>query len=798
MNQRTLRILEFDKIKDMLEGYAACSLGREKIKQLEPHNDIEIVRRRLQETTEAARLLDREGAVPFGGITDVRPAIRKASLGSILSPSELLAIGQAAYGIRRLAEFMKAKTADLPLMHELGSRLTVFRSLENDINRCIGDEGEVLDSASPELARIRAQIRTLQNRVREKLESILHSSQYQRVLQESIITMRNGRYVIPVKAEYKGALAGIIHDQSGSGATLFVEPAVVVEINNQIRQLEIAEQEEIERILRRLTQVVGENGSELLTSLETAGQIDFAVAKANFAYALQCVEPQLNNAGRIHIVQGRHPLLKGKVVPIDVWLGKDFSTLVITGPNTGGKTVALKTIGLLTLMAMSGLHVPASDGTELAVFHSVFADIGDEQSIEQSLSTFSSHMTNIVDIIHQAKANSLVLLDELGAGTDPTEGACLAMAILATLHKRGVRTVATTHYSELKTYAHTQPGFANASVEFDIRTLRPTYRLLIGVPGRSNAFAISRRLGLPEPIIDLARTFMSGDDVRVEDLIAELEKDRRLAAVEREKAIKLRSEAERLKTEYEEKLRKLLQEKESILEAARREAYTILQEAKHLADESLGEIRRLVASYRHNGTEGSGEEKVKMLRDSLEQAKSSLQVSLTEGQEHLLSTKPVDEQGVEVGDQVRVVSLNQVGEVVHKDGQGNITVQVGPMRMTVKVTEVTLEEKRKAAESVQSSGRSASALRSSKTLTVSPELDLRGETVESALRIVDKYLDDAFLAGLARCRIIHGKGTGALRSAICAMLDGHTLVKTHYFAPPNDGGDGVTIVELAR
>lgn len=797
MNQRTLRILEFDKIKSMLEAYAAFSLGRERIKWLEPHSDLEVVKLRMQETTEAAALLDREGSVPLGGLTDIRPAIRKASLGSLVSPSELLAIGQAAYGIRRLAEFMKAKTADFPLLHELGSRLTVFRRLEDEINRCIGDEGEVLDSASPELARIRSQIRTLQNRVREKLESILHGSQYQRILQESIITMRNGRYVIPIKAEYRGMLSGIVHDQSGSGATLFVEPAAVVEINNKIRQLEADEQEEIERILRYLSGIVAENETELRYSLETAGQIDFAVAKANFSHALRCVEPQLNKEGYIHIVRGRHPLLKGEVVPLDVWLGKDFSTLVITGPNTGGKTVALKTIGLLTLMAQSGLHVPAGDGTQLAIFDSVFADIGDEQSIEQSLSTFSSHMTHIVDIINEADAHSLVLLDELGAGTDPTEGACLAMAILATLHKRGVRTVATTHYSELKTFAHTQDGFANASVEFDVQTLRPTYRLLIGVPGRSNAFAISRRLGLPDHIIDLARAFMSGEEVRVEDLIAELEKDRREAARDRAEAVRLRGEVEQLRAEYEEKLHRLTQEKESILEEAKRQAYTIVQDAKQLADDSLGQIRRIMAMHASGGSERSREDEVKMLRDILDEAKSSLQKSSKKEQVKAVSPMRAD-QNIEVGDRVRVVSLNQLGDVVHLDPQGNVTVQVGPMRMTVKLGEVVLAEKGKLAQAGQLDSRPITALRSNKSLSVSPELDLRGETVESALRIVDKYLDDAFLAGLARCRIIHGKGTGALRNAICSMLDGHTLVKAHYFAPPNDGGDGVTIVDLAR
>lgn len=798
MNQRTLRVLEYDKVKAMLAEYTAFSLGRERVRWLEPSGQMDVVRGWMEETTQAAALLDREGSVPLGGLSDITPAVRKAEVGSALAPSELLQVRQCLYGIRRLSQFLAAKTDDFPTIHELGSRLQVFPQIEEEIDRCIGEDGEVLDRASSELARIRGQIRTLQNRVREKLDSIIRSPQYQRVLQENIVTMRNGRYVVPVKAEHKGAVPGIVHDQSGSGATLFIEPAAVVELNNRIRQLEADEQEEIHRILQQLTGLVSQLSRKIIYSLEIAGRIDFIVAKARFSHAVKGHAPLLNDKGYIKIVRGRHPLLKGEVVPLDLWLGREATTLVITGPNTGGKTVALKTVGLLTLMAQSGLHVPAADGTELAVFDSVFADIGDEQSIEQSLSTFSSHMVNIVEIIRSASSRSLVLLDELGAGTDPTEGACLAMAILAVLHERGVRTIATTHYSELKTFAHTKEGFMNASVEFDIKTLRPTYRLLIGVPGRSNAFAISRRLGLPDSVIQLAKAFMSGDEIRVEDLIMQLEMNQRQSAKDRSEAAQLRREMEELKAVYEAKLARIQEEKEEILRRANQEAQAIIQNAKQLADESLGRLRKLLASHPEN-LEPNSEGEAKAVRDLLVQARTELQKSESRVEEVRTAQTDSSALQLKVGMIVNVVSLNQRGEIIHLNSDGSALVQVGPMRMTVRPEDLAVENSGPSSQNqTQAASRSYTGLRSSKTQSVSPELDLRGATVEEALGRADKYLDDVFLAGLTKCRIIHGKGTGALRSAIRNMLDNHNLVRTHYTAPPSDGGDGVTVVELVR
>ncbi len=799
MNQRTLRVLEYDKIKTMLTEYTAFSLGKERVRWLEPSSRLEVVQERIEETTQAAALLDREGSVPLGGLSDVTGEVRKADVGSVLAPPELMKIGNCLYGIRRLSQFLKVKAEGFPVLYDLGSRIESFSEIEREIERCIGEEGEVLDRASTELARIRSQIRTLQHRVREKLDSIVRSQSYQRVLQETIVTMRNGRYVVPVKAEHKAAMPGIVHDQSGSGATLFIEPAAVVELNNRIRQLESDEQDEVFRILQQLTGLVSGRSREIVYSLELSGRVDFIVAKARFAHSLKATCPQLNDQGYLNIVRGRHPLLTGDVVPLDLWLGKEATTLVITGPNTGGKTVALKTIGLLTLMAQSGLHVPAGDGTELAVFDSVFADIGDEQSIEQSLSTFSSHMTNIVEIMGAVTPNSLVLFDELGAGTDPTEGACLAMAILSTLHEREVRTVATTHYSELKTFAHTQEGLVNASVEFNVETLRPTYRLLIGVPGRSNAFAISQRLGLPTPIIELAKAFMSGDDIRVEDLIIQLEQNHRESEQDRTEAERLRRDMEALKQSYEQKLALVNKEQEEILQKANAEAQAIIQEAKQLADESLGRLRKLLASQSEGVGADDSTDEAKAVRDLLVEARSELQQAETpEVKKTAPTPRTKRTAALAVGQRVTVRSLNQVGEVLQIDGSGGVYVQIGPMKVTVRADDLEVKSGGTTPARTHSAARDYTGLRSSKTERVSLELDLRGATVEEALGRTDKYLDDLFLAGMEKCRIIHGKGTGALRSAIRDLLDGHKLVRTHYLAPPADGGDGVTVVELAQ
>src|SRR5690554_1208000 len=533
MNDKSLRVLEWTKVKELVAEKASFSLGREAVLQLSPKTDLTEVVQELKLTSDAVRLLWKHGDAPFGGAADIRQVVGRSQLGGILDADQFLPIADFLYCAAQLRKYLDDEEGPLA---ELAAGLTPLPRLKAEIERCIDPEGHVKDSASPELGRIRSKLRTLANRIRERLDSLVHSSAMAKILQDPIITVRNGRYVVPVKAEYRSKFQGIVHDQSGSGATLFMEPAFAVELNNDLNVAQQEEHAEVQRILKRLTAMVSEESGSLLENLEIVTNLDFIFAKARFSRAIDGVEPILNDQGRIRIKQGRHPLLTGKVVPIDVWLGDDFHVLVITGPNTGGKTVTLKTIGLFSLMAQAGLHVPADPGSELAVFQGIYADIGDEQSIEQSLSTFSSHLTTIVEILKVLGPNSLVLLDELGAGTDPTEGAALATAILEYLRQRGIRTVATTHYSALKSYAYSYPGVENASVEFDIETLQPTYRLAVGIPGKSNAFAISRRLGLGEEILEHAQALLSSDHVKVEDIIAEMESNRRLAERDRASA----------------------------------------------------------------------------------------------------------------------------------------------------------------------------------------------------------------------------------------------------------------------
>lgn len=803
LDERTLRVLEFDKILQRVEERCTCSLGRELALSLRPTSEFPVILEWQQETGEAVRLLESVGEAPFGGLHDVRSAVERAIVGGILLPEQLLDLGDTLRGTRLLRSYLLQKDSHSTdsrstsgegaesLLADRALGMNVFPDLEHEIGRCIGDDAEVLDSASPVLAKIRQQLRTLQGRVRERLEEVLRNATVHKIVQESLITLRNGRYVIPVKQECRASLPGIVHDQSGSGATLFVEPMVVVELNNQIRQGEAEEQEETERILQELSRLVGDRGLEIIHTVGVAAEIDFIFAKARLSLDWRCVEPQLNTEGWVNIRAGRHPLLKGTVVPVDIWLGQEFTALVITGPNTGGKTVTLKTVGLLTAMAQAGLHVPAKDGTELCIFDNIFADIGDEQSIEQDLSTFSSHMSNIVRILRHATPDSLVLLDELGAGTDPTEGAALAMSILEYLIDLRCRTVATTHYSELKSFAYTESHTQNASVEFDVETLRPTYRLSIGVAGSSNAFAIARRLGLAEGIINRAAARLTKDEIKVEELIRAVEENRRDAVRDREEAARVRAEMELLRERYQEAFNKLQSRREVLLSEARREAEQLLTESRREVEQLIGELRR------HQ-------------QDHLEEAAQEARRRIIERQDQLTELIPVaaepeiplssvsserDHKPLRKGDTVRIVSLDQVAEVLADgDGKDDVLLQAGPMRLTRPSSDLERISPRRAPTMTKSSP--YVFLSHSKSAQIGTELDLRGLTVDEAIGRLVKYIDDCMLAGLPWARVIHGKGTGALRRAVREYLVGLPQVSNFRYGEVGEGGDGVTVVQF--
>ncbi|HBG08460.1 MAG: endonuclease MutS2 [Limnochordia bacterium] len=777
MNEKSLRVLEWPKVRKLVADRASFSLSREMLNELMPKTDLHQVMMDLSLTTEGVRLLWKHGEPPFGGASDIRAAVGRARLSGTLDPQQLLAVADFLYCTAQLKKYLEDEEGPLA---EFRQGLVPLQGLREEIERCLDHDGTVRDWASPELGRIRSKMRTLANRLKDRLESLIHSASMQKILQESIITVRNGRYVVPVKSEYRGKFQGIVHDQSGSGATLFMEPAFAVELNNQLSLAAQEEQAEVERILKRLSASVGEHAQELLGNLQVVTELDCIFARARYSRAIDGVEPVINGEGRIHIKQGRHPLLTGNVVPIDIWLGEDFHVLVITGPNTGGKTVTLKTVGLFCLMAQAGLHIPAAPGSTLPVFQGIYADIGDEQSIEQSLSTFSSHMSTIVQILSELQEDSLVLLDELGAGTDPTEGAALATAILDHLRSRGIHTVATTHYSELKTYAYSNDGVENASVEFDLQTLKPTYRLAIGIPGKSNAFAISRRLGLDQEIVDRGQALLSSHHVRVEDLIGEMESSRRQAEQDRLIAESMRREQEELKAEYERKLQALTERREEMLEQARREALALLEETHSELNQILGAARRM--------GKDELETSVKEYRERIKTRSAELRAQSRE------QPKVQGPQDLKRGEAVRIKSLRQSGFVLEPPGPDEeVQVQVGIMKITVPLGDLERVETSPARER-----RAGGTVRShlAKSAQIRSELDLRGKTVEEGLALVDKYLDDAFLSSVGRVRLIHGKGTGALGEAIQGYLAGHPHVKGFRYADPNQGGRGVTVVDI--
>jgi DNA mismatch repair protein MutS2 len=791
MNNRTLRVLEYEKIRGMLLEKVESSLGRELAEKLEPSTNLGKVVEWQKETSEATSILIQRGNVSLGGIHDLSYHVRRAEIGSFLYPGQLLEVSDTLRAARKLKTmFKESKDGEgkYPIVEGYVGQISTMKTIEDRINECIISDEEISDHASPVLKSIRRQMESKQTAIRNKLNSIISSSQTQKYLQEAIVTQRQDRYVVPVKQEHRGSVPGLIHDQSSSGATLFVEPMVIVELNNELRELKIKEQIEIERILRELTALVGEKNAEIRSNQEVLKKLDFIFAKGRLSVKMRAVEPELNDKGYLRIKNGRHPLLDEKnVVPTNIWNGDEFSTLIITGPNTGGKTVTLKTVGLFTLMAQSGLNVPADYGTKLAIFSQVFADIGDEQSIEQSLSTFSSHMTNIVEILGQVEGNSLILLDELGAGTDPTEGAALAIAILDHLYGLGVRSIATTHYTELKQYALTTRGVQNASVEFDVETLSPTYKLLIGVPGKSNAFEISKRLGLGEYIIDKAKESISNEDIAFEDLLTTIEKDKQKAEQERESAIRLKLAIQQQKEEYDRKNEKLEEQREKMLREAREEARKILREAKEDADQIIKELRTLSQEVEEKEKNRRIEEARKGLREKLGQMDEGLGLGMSLG----VNTKPPKQ--LKPGDAVMILTLNQKGNVVTvPDASGDLIVQVGIMKVNVNIENLRLDKEEK--EKGKKTG--AGKIVKSKAENIKSSIDLRGQLLEEALLNTDKYLDDAYLAGIQVVTIIHGKGTGVLKDGIKQLLRGHKHVKSFREGVHGEGGAGVTVAEL--
>lgn len=790
MNQKSLRVLEYNKIVDMLSEKAESSLGRGMIESLMPSVSIDEITYAQNETEETINLMIKRGNPPLYGINKISADVKRAELGGVLSPGALLRIGESLRVSRALKNYLKENKEDkdsiYPIIGDLIENLRAYKDVEDSISNAIISENEISDNASSTLRSIRRQIRSKNDSIKDKLSSLINSPNYKKYLQDSIVTMREGRYVVPVKQENRSNVPGLVHDVSSSGATAFIEPMAVVELNNELRELEIKEREEIERILTELSLMVAQDGEGIRGNELLLARLDFAFAKGKLALDQKATKPLFNKGKYINIKRARHPLLGKNVVPIDIYLGDDFTTLVITGPNTGGKTVTLKTVGLFTLMGQSGLHIPADSSSQLGIFTQVFADIGDEQSIEQSLSTFSSHMTNIVQIIENMDEDSLVLFDELGAGTDPVEGAALAMSILEFLKKRDIRTLATTHYSQLKLYALTTEGIRNASVEFNVETLSPTYKLLIGVPGKSNAFEISKRLGLQDFIIDQARGLVSRENIQFEDVLQAMERDRKQAEENKEEAERTKRAINKLKTELENEKQKAESMREKILDKAREEARSILREAKENADLVASELRD-VSRIIDKESSRRLQEAQDLVRTELKKKDSELSKGILEKK----STKPPKD--LKMGENVEVLSLNQMGTVLsNPDDKGNVEVQVGIMKVTVNIVNLRRTDDDYTSKLIKSKNK----VKSNKTKVVKQELDLRGNNIEEGILEVDKYLDDAYISGLKEVYIIHGKGTGALREGIKSYLKTHRHVKAYRTGKYGEGGDGVTVVEI--
>ena len=783
MLEKVLKTLEYDKIRAMVAERTQCCTGRELAEAMEPVFTNGEAASQMALTAEAEKLLIRTGRSPAEGFPDLRGCLKRVHAALYLSPGELLGVARCLKAIRLCKEALES-AEDCPLLGNLAQWLQAHRSIEEEIGRCIAGEEEISDGASPALLRIRRSMRIANDRVRERLGNMIRSATFQKYLQEPLVTIRNGRFVLPVKQEYRQNVPGLIHDQSGSGATLFIEPTAVVELGNEYKKLLGEEEEEIQRILSELTALCAPYSQDILEGLGILGQVDLAFAKARLGREMEGVQPEMDQQGFLRIIKGRHPLIpKEQVVPIDVWLGEEFTTLIITGPNTGGKTVTLKTVGLFALMAQSGLFIPAQTGSRLPVFQAVYGDIGDEQSIEQSLSTFSSHMTNIVEILKQADAGALVLLDELGAGTDPVEGAALAMSILEELHSRGCRTVATTHYSEIKAFALTRAGMENASMEFDVDRLCPTYRLFIGIPGKSNAFEISKRLGMEERLIEKAREYLKGEDVKFEDVISgaeaqrrQAEEERRLAAAERDATAKLREEMEKQRARLE-------RERETLRAKAR-------EDSRRLVNETREEMEKLVAAIRAipGLDQRAADRVIQRSRDALRKREADLAEPL----EKKSQDPGAAPKQVRPGETVRILSLDQKATVLSPaDAKGDVQVQAGIMKLTVKLKDLRLIQDTaptKGVGKVQLDTQRQGGL----------ELDVRGKLVDEAILEVDRYIDNCLMSGLDQVSIIHGKGTGALRAGIQDYLKRDKRVRSYRMGAYGEGDAGVTVVTLKK
>lgn len=783
MQERNLRVLEFTKIRERLSEMAVSAMGKARIGGLVPSSRIEEVRAWQQETEEAGNVISYIGGNPIPEFSDIGHHLKMATVGGTLSQKALLQVGETLRAARSARSSLVTDREDTPRITALARQLFTNRPLEEEIFNAILSEDEISDHASPELASIRRHIRQCNDKVRDKLNAIIHNPNMQKYLQDALITVRNGRYVIPVKSENRQNVPGLIHDQSASGATLFIEPMGVVEINNDLKQYLAKEKQEIERILAELTAKLAPDAQDMAHNLIVLSELDMIFAKAMLGKAMRATEPKLNDQGRINLMGARHPLIDpDKVVPSNLWMGQDFTTLVVTGPNTGGKTVTLKTVGLLTLMAQAGLQIPANYGSEISVFDEVYADIGDEQSIEQSLSTFSSHMTNIVYILKNVTPRSLALFDELGAGTDPTEGAALAMSILERLRKMGVTTLATTHYSELKAYALSQTGVENASVEFDVDTLRPTYRLSIGVPGKSNAFEISRKLGLPDEIIEDANQRLTNEHIRFEDVIANAEYHRQIAERERQLAEQAHRETQKIRDEAERLQKELEQQRSVMLKKAKEDAKKVLLKAQRESEQIISELKR---SRSRDGAQ--------LKEHELNEMRRKLQGSLDEMGEALSTpvTRVAPPKDLKPGETVELIHLGTKGTVITPpNDKGEATVQAGIMKMKVHVSQLrrmeeTSKEKKKTGNKIQISARPASM-----------EVDVRGMNLEEAIGEVDMFIDNAVLAGLKTVSIIHGKGAGILRSGIQQHLKRYPAVQEFRLGRFGEGEDGVTIVTL--
>ena len=790
MNKKGLKVLEYNKIIELLSSQAGSEMAKEKLKALTPSDNAAEIREHLSETTETVSVIVRKGSLPVGQIYDIENPMHLARKGGSLTMRQLL---QVLYNLKvasNVVTFLKSDLPPLPIINGMAEVIVTFPRLAERIDRCILSEDEMADSASPELRNIRRDIVRQNDAIRNRLNNILNSSTSKTYLQDAIVTMRDGRYVVPVKAENRAKIPGIVHDQSGSGATLFIEPQAVVELNNKLRELELAEKAEIERILAELSSNVAEHFHDIMNNQKLLIDMDVIFAKGKLSCMMQAEEPAIDEGGYLDLKEARHPLIDPKkVVPINVSIGKDYNTLVITGPNTGGKTVTLKTIGLLAMMCQSGLHIPAAGTSRMPVYKDIFADIGDEQSIEQSLSTFSSHMRNTVELVEKADTGTLVLLDELGAGTDPTEGAALAIAILERLAAQGAQTVATTHYNELKKYALSTPGVENASMEFNVETLSPTYRLSIGVPGKSNAFEISRKLGLPSEIIDRANNLLEKGDIEFEDVLSAIEADKKRAEDERDEAAALAASMRKQQEELSRREKLLEKREKEALQKAKEEARAIIKEAKDTASEVQRELREL------SKVQSLGERNKR-----LEQGKRRLKETENRYQDGIvreINENPVSIDDVQVGDKVKLLTLDQTGEVLTlPDEKGDLMVKVGIMKINVNLSDLMMiNEQKSGGKGSKSAGRYGNLYRA-KAMAVSTSVNVVGKNLEDATMEVEKYLDDAYMAGLKEVTVIHGRGQGILKEGLRQLFKRNKLVASFRKGSYNEGGEGVTIVKL--